>query len=97
MVDRLNELTKAELDEIRMKTVRQSRPCLWCERETLMRADQRFCSAKCRAGYAAGAARLRYEQLLYEREQWHLERRELQLEIQRLKEKLHAVLGTVEP
>lgn len=96
MVDRLNELTKAELDEIRMKTVRQSRPCLWCEREALMRADQRFCMAKCRAAYAAAAARMQYEHMLRERERWLLERRELQMEIQRLKEEVKALkLGDI--
>lgn len=88
MPDRLNELTRAEIEDIRSQSARETRPCAWCDKPHLMRADQHFCSAKCRAAYAAGAARTLREAHAHEREAWRIEREGLVKEIARLQELL---------
>lgn len=90
MVNRLNDLTKAEIAAYkeRLSSRRQERPCAWCDKPHLMRADQQFCNATCRAAYAQAAARLKYEQLIHAQEVWHKERAELIKEIADLRKEL---------
>lgn len=90
MVNRLNDLTKAEIAEYKERRLskREERACAWCDKLHLMRADQHFCCASCRAAYAAAAARLKHEELMRAQEKWHIERGELIREIAALKREL---------
>lgn len=89
---RLNDLTHEQIQAIRAELEarkgKEDKHCLWCEAKRLMRADQKFCSASCRAQYAQAAARAQYETLCREKEAWALEREELVREIAALRARL---------
>ena len=88
MPDVLNTLTKAELETIKLRSVKEKRHCAFCDKAILMRPDQLFCSASCRAKYAQAAARLAYERLVQEKDAWARERAALVKEVARLREEL---------
>lgn len=90
MIDRLNDLTREQIAEIRNGQAITERACLWCEKEGKMRVDQKFCSAKCRSAYANAAARKSHEALLQAQKTWHKERDEMVKEIARLRAELAA-------
>ena len=93
MPDILNTLTRAELESIKLKAVKEKRHCAFCDKAILMRPDQHFCSANCRAKYAAAASRVAYERLLKEREDWLLERAAFVKEVARLRELLGPLIN----
>lgn len=89
---RLNDLTREQIQslraEIEARKGKEDKHCLWCEAKRLMRADQKFCSASCRAQYAQAAARVQYELLCREKEAWLLEREGYVKEIAALRMRL---------
>ena len=89
MGDILNNLTKSQLDELKLKLefkkARKDINCLWCEKLIKKAlASQRFCCNNCRASYHNAALQVQYENLLVEKERWIAERSELVKEIGRL-------------
>jgi endogenous inhibitor of DNA gyrase (YacG/DUF329 family) len=53
--NRLNDLSREQIEQFKQKAKEQTdgkqRNCLQCGKLALMRADQKFCSPKCRAAH----------------------------------------------
>lgn len=95
MPDKLNDLTRAEIAQIkadieayRDRAKRDNRACLCCDKVLPMRPDQKFCSTKCRVAFAQAAARTTTERLQIERTHWLIEREALVREIASLRAQL---------
>lgn len=81
----LNELTNLEIEAIRLARKKEDRNCLACDKAVKMKAGQNFCSPACRVRWSREQARILYEQLVKEKENWLREREELVKEIAELK------------
>jgi hypothetical protein len=90
MGDILNNLTHAELMEIRERALakRVDRNCLWCEKKIPMRKDQKFCCAVCRAAFAQNVAQAEHDKLIREKAAWLVEREGLIREVAALQARL---------
>ena len=93
----LNHLTKDEIESLRAEIIYKQnlkkpkeKACLHCEKVSVMRNDQKYCSTRCRNLAHQEHARLLYEKLLREQAAWLLERNELIKEIAELKAQLNA-------
>lgn len=93
MGDILNNLTVDEIKAIREKALdrRESRHCLWCDKEVSMRRDQKFCCANCRASYSQASAQVAFERIISEKAAWLKERDELLHEISTLRRQLQSL------
>jgi hypothetical protein len=99
MVDRLNDLTKAEIDTLRIEIASRKKklveqPCLFCGTVVSMRPDQKYCSGSCRAKAHKEHTVLLYHKLLHERQVWTEERKNYIKEIANLRAKILALGGT---
>ena len=92
MPEKINDHTQAEIAEAFARVSARSQPvikaCLWCGKESKMRASQLFCTPAHKAAYAREAARLQYEKLLRERQAWLVEREGYIKEIEDLRAQL---------
>lgn len=99
--EKINDHTAAEIAEAFARISSRAEPkekaCLWCGKVQLMRLDQKFCCPAHKATYAREAARMHYEKLCVEREQWQLERAELLHEINALRKEVARISVWVPP
>ena len=92
-MDRLNDLTRDELAELRARLDLKARPCPYCQREFIPhRAGQVFCTSTHQKAWHKEAPQRHAREVEYlrgalarERAAWAKERDELVREIQRLK------------
>lgn len=63
MVDRINDLSRKQIVEYLKKSQPSERNCLWCGKSFLMKPNQQFCSAKCRANRANAVNKLELQSL----------------------------------
>ena len=87
----INELSRMEIEQLRNRanrTKKETRNCLWCDKEKEMRSDQKFCSPRCKTAYSMGAARVRYERLLAAERLWEQERTDFVKEVRELKKEI---------
>lgn len=93
MGDKLNDLSKSEIDELRarikVKNLREERACEHCGIVRHMRPDQKYCSSACRTKAHNERLMLSYEKLVVEKEEWEKERAELHAEIAHLRGKIN--------
>lgn len=96
MVDRLNDLTQAQMAEIRERALskRADRACLWCGKVISMRLDQKFCCTAHRVSYAQASVTIAYEQMVMDKAAWQAERERLVREIAHMRHLLeqHGVM-----
>lgn len=92
---KLNDLTKDEIQHLRTEVFKKKlekkgseKACRHCGHKSLMRPDQKYCSAKCRKAAYDENVVLTHELLRREAERWKAERQELLREISELKERL---------
>lgn len=85
---RLNDLTREEIADIRLKHTPKLKHCAWCDKEKEMRSDQKFCCDKCRVASSRAMTRIQLESRARMEELWHQERAELIHEISQLRAEL---------
>ena len=98
-MDRLNDLTRDEIDEIRARLDLKPRPCPYCQREFVpYRAGQVFCTSAHQKAWHKEAPQRHAREVEYlrgvlaqERAAWAKERDEFVREIQRLKGRAEGV------